>query len=302
VIGRTRHFTEFGLGVLGPDLPLFAPTLPSPPQPSGHDSPAPVPSPDLGPPAPAALPPAPFFGPPAPVGLPPTLLFGPPAPTSAPAIAAWPDAASGPDYDLPNGHVFTQTADGPGGYAVLDQDSVRMWSEFQRLGGVAVLGYPISQRFEWDGFQVQVFQRAVVQWRPEVDGVYFVNVFDRLHELGLDEWLSSARQTPPPRSFADEGLEWDGVVASHLGVLEESAPIRAAYWAAPTDPLLMYGLPVSDVVDMGNHRALRTQRAVFQEWKEDVPWARAGEVTVALGGSIAQETGALPALGAFQPG
>ncbi len=60
------------------------------------------------------------------------------------------------------------------------------------------------------------------------------------------------------------------------------------------DPIQANGLPVSDVVDMGNHFALRTQRVVFQEWKEDVPWAQRGTVTVALGGDIAKEAGILP--------
>ena len=38
---------------------------------------------------------------------------------------------------------------------------------------------------------------------------------------------------------------------------------------------------------MGNHYAIRTQKTVFQQWKEDVPWAKAGEVTLANGGDIA---------------
>jgi micrococcal nuclease len=42
---------------------------------------------------------------------------------------------------------------------------------------------------------------------------------------------------------------------------------------------------------MGNHYAVRTQRAVFQEWKEAVPWAAAGQVTIANGGAIAKEMG-----------
>lgn len=45
---------------------------------------------------------------------------------------------------------------------------------------------------------------------------------------------------------------------------------------------------------MGNHYAIRLQRAVLQEWKEDVPWASAGEVTIANGGDIAKELGGLP--------
>ena len=36
------------------------------------------------------------------------------------------------------------------------------------------------------------------------------------------------------------------------------------------------------------------QRAVIQQWKVDVPWARAGETTVANGGDVAKEAGLLP--------
>ena len=34
---------------------------------------------------------------------------------------------------------------------------------------------------------------------------------------------------------------------------------------------------------------IRTQKAVFQQWKEDVPWAKAGEVTIANGVDVAKE-------------
>lgn len=85
------------------------------------------------------------------------------------------------------------------------------------------------------------------------------------------------------------------LVAIRLAVLDGFPAIREAYFA-DVDPIDAHGLPVSDVVDMGNHYALRAQRTVFQLWKEDVPWARAGEVTLALGGSIAREAGILPLL------
>src|SRR5207248_1098944 len=48
------------------------------------------------------------------------------------------------------------------------------------------------------------------------------------------------------------------------------------------------------VEDMGSHYAVRLQRAVIQEWKVDVPWARAGETTVANGGDIMKEAGLVP--------
>jgi len=45
---------------------------------------------------------------------------------------------------------------------------------------------------------------------------------------------------------------------------------------------------------MGNHFAVRLQRAVIQLWKVDVPWAKAGETTVANGGDVAKEAGLFP--------
>ncbi|MHB1415155.1 MAG: S1C family serine protease, partial [Chloroflexota bacterium] len=66
-----------------------------------------------------------------------------------------------------------------------------------------------------------------------------------------------------------------------------------AYFATP-NYLDLYGLPTSRVTDMGNHFAVRTQRTVIQEWKEDVPWAKAGQVTFANAGTIAAEVGLIP--------
>jgi hypothetical protein len=281
VSATVRHFSEFGLAGVSQVLPIFV--QPSPPA-QGGGSPAPTPIPTYG----TIVPSSPIVGAPTPSWSPIPVATWPAAvATYGPSLPA----ASSGDYPIANGHAFTQTG---GPFAVVDDSGVPIWSEFQRLGGVDALGYPLADRFEWDGFVVQVFQRAIVQWRPEAGQFYFVNVFDRLHELGFDDWLQSHRQTPPPRAFADEGLAWEMVVQNHLAVLEANPAIKERYFSAATDPMLIYGLPVSDVTDMGNHYALRAQRAVFQQWKEDVPWARAGEVTVALGGSIAVEAGALP--------
>ena len=206
-------------------------------------------------------------------------------------------AQGAPDFDVPNGHFFTQT----GGFAVTDDGGVRFWSEFNRLGGVNAVGYPVSRRFQWDGFTVQVFQRVVFQWRADQNAVTFVNVFDRLHDLGKDDFLLKVRQTPPPRPFADAGKPFDQVAREHLAVLDANPAIKAKFFAAVGDPVQANGLPVSDVVDMGNAFVLRAQRVVLQQWKQDVPWAKAGEVTVALGGDIAKEAGIFPDATALRP-
>jgi hypothetical protein len=57
------------------------------------------------------------------------------------------------DYAIPNGHFFTQTnghpaGTHPSGFSVTNEGGVRFWSEFQRLGGVQVVGYPMSRRFD----------------------------------------------------------------------------------------------------------------------------------------------------------
>ena len=67
---------------------------------------------------------------------------------------------------------------------------------FNGLGGVQAVGFPVSQRMQWDGFTVQAFQRVVFQWRPESKSVAFVNVFDRLHELGKDDFSKIPNGAP----------------------------------------------------------------------------------------------------------
>ena len=207
------------------------------------------------------------------------------------SVAANP--SRGLDYDIPGGHFFTQANGRPlgasaSGFAVTDEGGVRFWSEFQRLGGVSALGYPVSQRFVLDGFTTQAFQKGVLQWRPEVNKAYFLNTFDLMHDRGLDDWLLVYRQTPKPfDTKPDTGLPWDKVVARHLAILDTNPAIKQRFLADP-DWLDHYGLPVADA-DEGNSFVIRAQRATFQYWKVDVPWAKKGDVTVANGGDLAKE-------------
>jgi hypothetical protein len=228
-----------------------------------------------------------------------TIVVGAAGATSTPAAAPTSAAA---DFDIPGGHFFTQTGGGGGkGYAVTDDAGGRFWSELQRLGGVQAVGFPASQRFQWDGFTVQVFQRVIFQWHPEQNAVVFVNVFDRLHDLGKDDFLMNVHQIPPPRSFDDAGKPFDQVEAAHLAVLDPFPALKAAYFGVVGDPVQANGLPTSDVVDEGSVLVVRAQRVALQQWKVDQPFAKAGQVTVALGGDIAKEAGILPDPAALQP-
>jgi hypothetical protein len=203
-------------------------------------------------------------------------------PLAAPASAV-------EDYPVPGGRYFPQA----GGFTIADEAGVPLWSEFQRLGGVAVLGYPISGRFERDGFVHQAVQRAILQWRPEQRRVVLTNVLDDLSRAGHDDWLLQARQTPRPLGAeADAGQPFPEVVRRRQALLDADEAIKRRYFASP-DPLTFFGLPTSPVQDMGNHLAVRLQRGVIQKWKVDLPWARAGEVTLANAGDLAKEAGLL---------
>jgi hypothetical protein len=54
-----------------------------------------------------------------------------------------------------------------------------------------------------------------------------------------------------------------------------------------------FGLPVA-TKEYPNSVVVRAQRASFQYWKEAVPWAAKGTVTVANGGDLAKEAGLWP--------
>ncbi|MEK7216112.1 MAG: hypothetical protein AAB289_10995, partial [Chloroflexota bacterium] len=107
--------------------------------------------------------------------------------------------AAVPDYPIPDGRFYTQTAPAGGaGFSVVDDGQAAIWSEFRRLGGVDAVGYPISRRFMWNGYITQAMQRVVFQWRPETRQVAFVNVFDLFTEAGRDDWLRVVRSVPRP--------------------------------------------------------------------------------------------------------
>lgn len=200
------------------------------------------------------------------------------------------------DYAVEDGRVFTQAAetDVPdAGFAVTDAAGIPFWTEFQRLGGVQALGYPLSHPFDWDGFTVQVFQKVVLQWRPELNTFMFVNVFDRLNLEGYDDTLEDLL-VPPWEHFEETGFIWDQIIASRQALLDANPALRDAYFAVD-DPLRWYGLPTSRVVTYDHVHTIRLQRAVLQQWLVDLPWASAGEVTVANGGDLARGAGIFPA-------
>ncbi|MGI5837534.1 MAG: hypothetical protein ACOX87_13735, partial [Chloroflexota bacterium] len=213
------------------------------------------------------------------------------------ALLAAPASTSELDYAVQDGWFYSQ-ANGFGGaggvgYTVTDADGITFWTEFQRLGGVDVVGYPVTQRFIWDGFVTQAFQKLVFQWRPESNSVAFVNVFDDMARLGFDGWLAAHRHTPAAFDTSeDTGLPFEQVVTRHVALMDENPNLRQVYLDTP-DWLNRYGLPVS-WADYEHLYVVRAQRAVLQQWKTDMPWAKAGDVVVANGGDLAKEAGMWP--------
>src|SRR6516225_8021267 len=110
------------------------------------------------------------------------LLLATSLPIGVPALA---DNAA--DYAISGGWFFTQTGGGNGnGFAVRDAgtdangNAIKFWSEFQRLGGVATLDYPVAEPYVGsDGFNYQAFQRGILQWRPELRSALLSNTFQQ---------------------------------------------------------------------------------------------------------------------------
>lgn len=222
-------------------------------------------------------------------------------------VAVWsivrpaPAAAAAPllDWAIPNGHFYTETngfpsGTSPMGFAVTNDSQADFWTAYQQLGGVTRLGYPASQRFMWKGFITQVMQKAVLQWRPKTQSVDFVNVFDELAASGRNAWLQDVQSVPPevPANY-DAGLKWPQIVSHRLALLK-SHPALYKFYESQSDPLDLYGLPTSPVVDVGPMYVVRLQRAVLQEWKVAEPWAKPGEVTVANGGDVSKAADVFP--------
>ncbi|MBV9596786.1 MAG: hypothetical protein JOZ87_07975 [Chloroflexi bacterium] len=135
-----------GMGVLSPATALAQATPTRTPVPTVQPTsrpPAVSPTPAPSPAASSAVPVSPS-----------------PSPTPSPAVAV---TTSDP-------RAFAQT-----GFRI-DQDA--FWDYFQKRGGVNTFGYPVSQTFTLLGTRVQLFQRLVMQLRPD-GSVGTLNLLDQ---------------------------------------------------------------------------------------------------------------------------
>ena len=203
-------------------------------------------------------------------------------------------SAQAPDEPVDGGWFFSQAGPGEGlGFSVTDADEIPFWTEFEKAGGVAQLGYPVSRRWRDGPFTLQAFQKAIFQWQPG-RGVFRLNIFDELSRAGLDDALLSQSIIPKPRAFpADDGQPFSVVMANHLVLLDENEAIKAVWYGNPAW-LDDYGLPLA-YQDFGGVRVLRAQRAVLQQWMIETDFASPGQVVTANGGDHYKDAGLIPA-------
>jgi hypothetical protein len=235
---------------------------------------------------------------------------------------------------LPDGYFFKQAPlQGPksllsgcdAGFAVTNAEGIAFWDAFRRWGPEH-LGWPISVRFEFEGQVLQVFERAVLEWRPGEERVAVLDVMDQWHELGQDQSLWNSGMVPKAQELDGRPDDPEGV-AARLALLDSNPAIRERYFSVD-DPIAPYGLPTSaavilprrrygspedgyipgtplpapDEVSEGPAIALRTENTVFYQWLEDTQFGFAplavgavGEVTIAQTGRYAGIRGWYPA-------
>jgi rare lipoprotein A len=194
------------------------------------------------------------------------------------------------DYPIEGGHFFRQAAGESArrglGFRIVDEDRQTFYSEYVRLGGPEALGYPISTRFTLDGYVCQATQRAILQWRPEVERVDLINIMEYLSRLGVDKFLAERRFVPWPVKVDAVGQREDW--------LSLDAKIRGIYEGA-RDPLATFGLPLSPPLQMGPAIAMRLQRGVIYRWTTPQTFAGPEQISIANAGDFVKDARGIPA-------
>jgi len=90
-------------------------------------------------------------------------------PPSNPPPASTPQPAASPSAAASDPRTFSQT-----GYRITED---AFWNYFQVRGGLRSFGYPVSNTFFLMGARVQIFQRQIMQLRPD-GGVQAMNILD----------------------------------------------------------------------------------------------------------------------------
>ncbi len=202
------------------------------------------------------------------------------------------------DWPIEGGRFYTQAAgDATKGYSVVDDSTASFWTAFQEFGGVAMLGYPISERFQWVGAPAQAFQRAILRWYPGTNGAAgsagLVNAAEEFTVRRLDQWLRDQTGAPAPGWPAEFGRTPEQIRESRLAALQRFPALFDVYMA-PKDPGAIYGAVVAPPLEAADAVILRTQKSVLHLWHVDTPFATAGQVTLANMGELWRNASIIP--------
>lgn len=179
-----------------------------------------------------------------------------------------------PDEEpINNGRFYRQTGENTGnGFAVSNANGIPFWTTFRSMG-LQKIGYPASHRFEYKGFTVQVFQKAVLQWNPATNKVQFLNILDELNAAGKDVDLRNGDVVPNHAVLAaDAGLDpttpsgFKQIKNNHLALLNQAPLVQNIFNNEPRW-MDLYGLPLS-VATIDGVLVVRAQRQVFQCWPQ----------------------------------
>lgn len=190
------------------------------------------------------------------------------------------------------GRFFTQTGNKVDkGFVVMNtpDGKYRFWDAYKRFGGVDVLGYPISDITEIDGFVYLPCQGGILQVNPNEgspDGIVLGNAA---------EILADIEKANP--EFAAQ-LRQEGVPAHEEGSF---SPEQRLTWI--DDPLILQaydkrggsainGFPTSHSVKVGPFEPQRYQRVILQLWLDRVPGGPTpGTVVSILSGDLLKRGG-----------
>jgi hypothetical protein len=226
-------------------------------------------------------------------------------------LLGYPAAAqTSTDFPVPGGWYYTQATVRSGfGYSVVDDALAPMWTEFRRLGGPELLGYPVSRRyFGSDGLLYQAFERFLLQWRPDQGRVVIANIFEQFSEAGLDDFLVA---NGIPRPLPSDGASFIEDSRRRMGWLTESRflgfyllnPHSQEPWEIYEQAWDFYGLPQTGPerlrISAEGHAlwpfvVQRFQKAAFQLWIDNGPGIPAGTVTLVTAGTLARQAGLVP--------
>lgn len=206
------------------------------------------------------------------------------------ALAVPVAAADLEDYPVSNGHYYTQGGPGDGGFTVVNDEAAPLWREFRRLGGVSVVGYPISRRYACDGATCQALQKAVFKWSPGAKQVELLSVFDILHRQDRDAWLEEEWGVPPWTPVLEGSEEARKAQEEHESAehLQQNPTLRAAYERPGMTAAQVYGLARA-YRETATGAALRTQRTVLIQ-APDAP----DNVKLLPAGEVFREAGLVP--------